>query len=238
MHIPLTIGFLELSVAGFSMAGNLAEKGYKVKVYDSHEARAVEWAQRYGGEAVATPALAAQGSHAVIACSSNESALHRMLVQANGALTAMVEGSLLIDHSLISTSAAQTIFELCQQCRVDYLDCAYFGGQREAREARLTVMAGGEKAAFDRARPILNAYAKYVALMGGVGAGLRTRLVGQVALSGLLKGFSDALAVMEKEKLHSKLAMDVVSHALAEQIHELANLVIYENEVVNSQSVK
>lgn len=238
MHIPLTIGFLELSVAGFSMAGNLAGKGYKVKVFDGHEGRAAEWAQKYGGEAVATPAAAAQGAHAVIACSSNESALHRMLVQANGALTAMVEGALLIDHSLISTSAAETIHELCQQCRVDYLDCAYFGGQREALEGRLTVMAGGDKAAFDRARPIISAYAKYIALMGGVGAGLRTRLVGQVALGGLLKGLSDALAVMEKEQLHSKLAMDVVSHALAEQVPELASLVLYENEVVNSLNVK
>jgi 3-hydroxyisobutyrate dehydrogenase len=238
MHIPLTIGFLELSVAGFSMAGNLAEKGYKVKVYDSHESRAVEWAQKFGGEAVATPALAAQGSHAVIACASSESSLHRMLVQANGALTSMAEGSLLIDHSLISTNAAQTIHELCQQCRVDYLDAAYFGGQREARETKLTVVVGGDKAAFDRARPIISAYAKVVALMGGVGAGLRTRLVGQVALAGVLKGLSDALAVMEREKLHEKLAMDVLSHALADHVPELAKLVVYENEVVSSLNVK
>jgi 3-hydroxyisobutyrate dehydrogenase-like beta-hydroxyacid dehydrogenase len=238
MHIPLTIGFLELSVAGFSMAGNLAEKGYQVRVYDSKPDRAAEWAQKFGGEAVATPSAAALGAHALIACASNEVALHKMLIQAGGALTTLSEGALLIDHSLISTQAAQTIDELCRQCKVEYLDCAYLGGQREAREGRLTVMAGGAKSSFDRARPILSAYAKYVALMGSVGAGLRTRLVCQVAIGGLLKGLSDSLTVMEREQLHPKLAMDVLSHALADQIPELANLVIYENEVVSSLNVQ
>jgi 3-hydroxyisobutyrate dehydrogenase len=237
MNIPLTLGFLELSVAGFSMAGNLASKGFRVQVYDSKFERATEWAQKFGGTAVETPSAAAKGAHAVIACASNESQLHKMLVQAGGALTTLSEGTLLIDHSLISTSAAETIHELCRQCKVDYLDCAYFGGQREAREGRLTIMAGGEKSAFDRARPIMAAYSSYMALMGGVGAGLRTRLVCQVAIGGLLKGLSDSLQVMEKEQLHPKLAMDVLAHALAEQVPELANLVIYENEIVSSANV-
>jgi 3-hydroxyisobutyrate dehydrogenase len=233
----LAIGFLELGVAGFSIAGLLAGKGHRVTVFDSTEAKAVEWAQKYGGIAAGTPADAARNVDVLVACASNEHALHRLLMESHGALSVIREGALLIDHSMISTQAAETISALCRQVKVDYVDAPYFGGQREAREGRLTVMVGGDKAAYDRARPVIAAYARYIQLMGSVGAGLRTKLVGQIAMAGMLKGLSDSLEAIERERLHPKLAMDVLSHALADQVPELANLILFENEVIKSLNV-
>ncbi len=166
MAEPMKVAFLGLGVMGYPMAGHLAKAGHEVSVYNRTAARAAAWVDQHGGAAQPTPAAAADGCALVFACVGNDDDVRSVMYGDDGAFAGMVEGAILIDHTTASATLARELSEYAKGRGLDFLDGPVSGGQAGAENGALTVMTGGEQAAFDKAAPVIEGYARAVTLMG------------------------------------------------------------------------
>lgn len=210
------VAFLGLGVMGFPMAGHLKAKGFDVTVYNRTEAKAKEWAAKHGGKHAATPAEAAKGAEIVFMCVGNDNDLLEVAAGAQGALAGMASGAILVDHTTASADAARKIYDLAKAKGVSFVDAPVSGGQAGAENGKLTVMCGGDQAAFDVAKPVMDSYGKAVTLMGAAGAGQLTKMVNQICIAGLVQALSEGIAFAEKAKLDPALVLDVISKGAAQ----------------------
>ena len=207
------VAFLGLGVMGFPMAGHLKAKGYDVTVYNRNPAKAEAWVQKHGGRSAPTPAAAAEGAEFVFMCVGNDNDV--MAVGAE-ALKGMKAGTVLIDHTTASADAARRLAGQAKEKGVAFIDAPVSGGQAGAENGKLTVMCGGDAAAFERARPVMDSYGRAVTLMGTTGAGQLTKMVNQICIAGLVQGLSEGIAFAEKAGLDADLVLDVISKGAAQ----------------------
>ena len=182
------VAFLGLGVMGYPMAGHLAKAGHDVTVYNRTAAKAAQWVAQHGGHgkaAAATPAEAARGADLVLMCVGNDDDVRAV---GAAALAGMSPGALLVDHTTASAEVAREMHASAATRGVAFLDAPVSGGQAGAESGKLTVMVGGDAAAFAAAEPVLAHYAKAVTLMGGPGAGQLTKMVNQICIAGLVQG--------------------------------------------------
>jgi 3-hydroxyisobutyrate dehydrogenase-like beta-hydroxyacid dehydrogenase len=209
----MKVAFLGLGVMGFPMAGHLKAKGYDVTVYNRTEAKAKAWAEKFGGKHKATPAEAAAGADFVIMCVGNDKDLMEVATEA---LKGMKSGAVLVDHTTASADAARTLYATAKAQGVAFIDAPVSGGQMGAEKGQLTVMCGGDQAAFDLAKPVMDSYAKATTLLGASGAGQLTKMVNQICIAGLVQALSEGLAFAEKAGLDGNLVLDVISKGAAQ----------------------
>jgi 3-hydroxyisobutyrate dehydrogenase-like beta-hydroxyacid dehydrogenase len=207
------VAFLGLGVMGFPMAGHLKAKGYDVIVYNRNPAKAEAWVQKHGGRSAPTPAAAAEGAEFVFMCVGNDNDV--MAVGAE-ALKGMKAGTVLVDHTTASADAARKLAGQAKEKGVAFIDAPVSGGQAGAENGKLTVMCGGDAAAFERARPVMDSYGRAVTLMGATGAGQLTKMVNQICIAGLVQGLSEGIAFAEKAGLDADLVLDVISKGAAQ----------------------
>ena len=207
------VAFLGLGVMGFPMAGHLKAKGYEVTVYNRTAAKSEAWVQKHGGLSAATPGEAARGADFVAMCVGNDRDLAEVSA---AALEGMKKGAVLIDHTTASADAARRIYAEAKERGIDFIDAPVSGGQAGAENGKLTVMCGGDAAPFERARPVMDSYAKAVTLLGGAGSGQLTKMVNQVCIAGLLQALSEGIAFAEKAGLDPALVLDVISKGAAQ----------------------
>jgi 3-hydroxyisobutyrate dehydrogenase-like beta-hydroxyacid dehydrogenase len=207
------VAFLGLGVMGFPMAGHLVAKGYEVTVYNRTAAKAQEWVKKHGGKSAATPGEAARGAEFVAMCVGNDRDLAEVSA---AALAGMRQGAILIDHTTASADAARRIFAEAKALGIHFIDAPVSGGQAGAENGKLTVMCGGEADAFERARPVMDSYAKAVTLLGVAGAGQLTKMVNQICIAGLVQALSEGIAFAEKAGLDPALVIDVISKGAAQ----------------------
>ena len=207
--------FLGMGVMGAPMAGHLATAGHEVTVYNRTAAKAEAWAAKHGGKAEATPAAAAAGAEIVFACLGDDADVRAVLLGPDGALSAMAAGTLLVDHTTASAKLARALDEEAAGKRVGFLDAPVSGGQAGAENGQLTIMVGGAQKDFDRAQPVMDAYAKACTLMGPAGAGQLTKMVNQICISGLVQALSEGLNFAQKAGLDGKLVLDAISQGAA-----------------------
>lgn len=210
------VAFLGLGVMGFPMAGHLKAKGFDVTVYNRTEAKAREWVAKHGGKHGTTPAEAARGAEIVFMCVGNDNDLLAVAAGTDGALAGMAPGAILVDHTTASADAARKLYDLAKAKGVAFIDAPVSGGQAGAENGKLTVMCGGDQAAFDTAKPVMDSYGKAVTLMGGSGAGQLTKMVNQICIAGLVQALSEGIAFAEKAKLDPLLVLDVISKGAAQ----------------------
>ena len=152
---------------GFPMAGHLKAKGYEVTVYNRTAAKSEAWVQKHGGQSAATPGEAARGADSW-PCASATTATWRRFPPRR--LEGMKKGAILIDHTTASADARATHLRRRRGERgIDFIDAPVSGGQAGAENGKLTVMCGGDAAPFERAKPVMDSYAKAVTLLGGAG---------------------------------------------------------------------
>ncbi len=209
----MKVAFLGLGVMGFPMAGHLQAKGFEVTVYNRTETKAQAWAEKFGGHYKATPAEAAAGADFVMMCVGNDKDLKAVAAEA---LKGMKSGAVLVDHTTASADAARQLYALAKVQGVAFIDAPVSGGQMGAEKGQLTIMCGGEQAAFDSAKPIMDCYAKATTLLGASGAGQLTKMVNQVCIAGLVQALSEGLAFAEKAGLDGNLVLDVISKGAAQ----------------------
>ena len=210
------VAFLGLGVMGFPMAGHLKSKGYDVTVYNRTAAKAEAWVAKHGGASAATPAAAAKDCDFVMICVGNDNDLLEVALGKDGALAGMKRGAVLIDHTTASADAARRIFQAAKEKGIDFIDAPVSGGQAGAENGKLTVMCGGEAAAFERAKPAMDSYGRAVTLLGASGSGQLTKMVNQICIAGLVQGLSEGIAFAEKAGLDANLVLDVISKGAAQ----------------------
>jgi len=210
------VAFLGLGVMGFPMAGHLARAGHQVTVYNRSAAKAQAWQAEYGGRAAATPAAAAAGAEFVFACVGNDDDLRSVVLGEHGAFAGMARGAVFVDHTTASARVARELHAAGLARGLQFVDAPVSGGQAGAVNGVLTVMCGGDAAAFEAMRPVAMAFARAVTLVGGPGAGQLAKMVNQTCIAGLVQGLSEAIAFGEKAGLDMKLVLEVIGKGAAQ----------------------
>jgi 3-hydroxyisobutyrate dehydrogenase len=212
----MKLAFLGLGVMGFPMAGHLARAGHDVTVYNRNAAKAQQWVAKHGGRSAATPAAAAKDAQIVMMCVGNDNDVRAVATGADGALAGMSPGATLVDHTTASAEVAREVFDSAKSRGVAFLDAPVSGGQAGAENGKLTIMVGGDQAAFAGAQDVLATYARAVTLMGGPGAGQLTKMVNQICIAGLVQALSEGVHFAMKAGLDPLLVLDVISKGAAQ----------------------
>ena len=210
------VAFIGLGVMGFPMAGHLKSKGYDVTVYNRTASKADEWVKKFGGKAAKTPAEAARDQDFVMTMVGNDDDVYAVTIGPGGALETMRKGAILVDHTTASADCARKVFAEAKKKGVDFIDAPVSGGQAGAENGKLTVMCGGEPGPFERAKPVMDSYARAVTLLGPAGAGQLTKMVNQVCIAGLVQALSEGIAFAEKAGLDVEQVLDVISKGAAQ----------------------
>ncbi|RUO99144.1 NAD(P)-dependent oxidoreductase [Hyphomicrobium sp.] len=211
------VAWLGLGVMGYPMAGHLKVRGgHEVVVYNRSPAKAEKWQKEFGGTVAATPAEAARGCDAVFSCVGNDDDLRSVTTGSDGAFQSMAAGSLFIDHTTASAKAARELAADAEQRGFHFLDCPVSGGQAGAENGVLTVMAGGEEAAFKKAEPLISCFARAVRLMGPSGSGQLAKMCNQIAIAGLVQGLAESIHFAECAGLDVTALIETISKGAAQ----------------------
>ncbi len=211
-----SVAFIGLGVMGYPMAGHLARKGgHQVTVFNRTTARAEKWVETYGGAFATTPQEAAADKDFVFTCVGNDDDLRDVTIGHDGAFKDMKKGAIFIDNTTASALVARELSEKAAARGFGFLDAPVSGGQAGAENGVLTVMVGGEPDDFDKARPVIESYARMVGLMGASGAGQLTKMVNQICIAGLLEGLAEGILFAKKAGLDVERVVEVISKGAA-----------------------
>lgn len=187
-----TIGFVGTGVMGSSMAGHLMKAGYALRVHNRTPERAQALVDA-GAVWCDTPAGVAEGAAAVITIVGYPADVEQVYLGPGGLVDSAAPGTVLIDMTTSSPLLAARIAEAASARGLAALDAPVSGGDIGAREARLTIMVGGDAAAFSSAKELLGVMGPNVVLQGGPGAGQHTKMANQIAIAASMIGACEAL---------------------------------------------
>ncbi|MDP3356564.1 MAG: NAD(P)-dependent oxidoreductase [Polaromonas sp.] len=214
------VAFLGLGVMGYPMAGHLALAGHQVTVYNRTAAKSIAWCTEYAGTSspkhAATPREAAQGADIVFCCVGNDDDLRGVTLGKDGAFAGMQPGAIFVDHTTASANVARELYAAARALKLQFVDAPVSGGQAGAQNGLLTVMCGGDAAAFEAVKPAGMAFSKAFTLMGASGAGQLTKMVNQICIAGLVQGLSEAIAFGQKAGLDMNQVLDVIGKGAAQ----------------------
>lgn len=216
MTTPAKVAFLGLGVMGYPMAGHLKNKGgHDVTVYNRTTPKAEKWAKEFGGSFAVTPAEAVRDADFVFACVGNDDDLRSVTIGPDGAFSTMRKDAIFIDNTTASAEVARELDAEAQKRGFHFIDAPVSGGQAGAENGVLTVMVGASEAVFERARPIIDAYARMVGLMGPVGSGQLAKMVNQICIAGLVQGLAEGIHFGKKAGLDIEKLISVISKGAA-----------------------
>jgi 3-hydroxyisobutyrate dehydrogenase len=211
------VAFLGLGVMGYPMAGHLYLAGHQVTVYNRSAAKSAAFNAEYAGTGHGlTPHDAVKDADFVFCCVGNDDDLRSVVLGSTGALAGMKKGAVLVDHTTASADVARELYAAAQALGVHFVDAPVSGGQAGAQNGLLTVMCGGDSAAFDAAQPVAMAFSKAFTRMGEAGAGQLTKMVNQICIAGLVQGLSEAVAFGQKAGLDVNLVLEVIGKGAAQ----------------------
>ena len=208
--------FIGLGVMGYPMAGYLAKAGHDTVVYNRTTSKADAWVREFGGASAATPREAASGADTAFLCVGNDDDVREVVFGDNGILAGMREGGIIVDHTTASAAIAREIHARAAEQGVGFLDAPVSGGQAGAENGQLTVMVGGDRDVFERARPIIDCYARAITLIGPAGCGQLAKMVNQVCIAGILQGLSEGLHFAECAGLDPAVVIESISKGAAQ----------------------
>ena len=190
-------------------------------VYNRTAARAEAWVAQHAGEGLSavmalTPREAAQQADIVFLCVGNDDDLRSVVLGADGALAGLRPGGLLVDHTTASADVARELSALAVAQGGQFIDAPVSGGQAGAVNGVLTVMCGGDAAAFETMRPVAMAFSRAITLLGESGAGQLAKMVNQICIAGLVQGLSEAIAFGQNAGLDMKQVLDVIGKGAAQ----------------------
>ncbi|MBN9319923.1 MAG: oxidoreductase [Caulobacterales bacterium 68-7] len=209
----MKVAFIGLGVMGYPMAGHLAAAGHEVTVYNRTVEKAERWAQQHGGKASPTAAGAAEGAELVALCVGNDDDVRAVVTEI---LSAVAPGGMIVDHTTTSAKVAREMAELAAGQGKFFIDAPVSGGQAGAEKGQLSVMAGGEEAAYARAEPVIMAYSKASLRIGESGAGQLTKMVNQICIAGVVQGLAEAVNFTKHAGIDPALVLQAVSKGAAQ----------------------
>jgi 3-hydroxyisobutyrate dehydrogenase-like beta-hydroxyacid dehydrogenase len=205
---------------GYPMAGHLALAGHAVTVYNRTQAKAQGWCKEFAASRqpahASTPKQAVRDADFVFACVGNDDDLRSITLGADGAFAGMKAGAIFVDHTTASAEVARELYAAAQQQGVNFVDAPVSGGQAGAQNGVLTVMCGGDQAAFDAARPVAMAFSRAFTRIGDSGAGQLAKMVNQVCCIGVIQGLAEAIAFGQHAGLDMNLVLEVIGKGAAQ----------------------
>ena len=212
------VAFLGLGVMGYPMAGHLARAGHQVTVYNRSSAKSLAWCTEFANASnhAPTPKLAAAQADIVFCCVGNDDDLRSVTLGPDGAFAGMKPGALMVDHTTASANVARELSLAANKLGLQFVDAPVSGGQAGAQNGLLTVMCGGEQAAFDVAQPVAMAFSRAFTLLGKTGAGQLAKMVNQICIAGLVQGLSEAIAFGQQAGLDMNQVLDVIGKGAAQ----------------------
>ncbi|MBP8183677.1 MAG: NAD(P)-dependent oxidoreductase [Rhodoferax sp.] len=218
------VAFLGLGVMGYPMAGHLALAGHQVCVYNRTATKSIAWCEEFartGAENgtnthAATPRLAAQQADIVFCCVGNDDDLRSVTTGPDGAFAGMKQGAIFVDHTTASANVARELGAAARHQGLHFVDAPVSGGQAGAQNGMLTVMCGGDQAAFAAARPVGMAFSRAFTLLGENGCGQLAKMVNQICIAGLVQGLSEAIAFGQQAGLDMNQVLDVIGKGAAQ----------------------
>ena len=202
---------------GYPMAGHLTAAGHQVSVYNRTDTKSIAFCAEFEGAAHGlSPKSAVAGADIVFCCVGNDNDLRSVVSGKEGAFAGMKPGAVLVDHTTASAEVARELYAAAKNLGLHFIDAPVSGGQSGAQNGSLTVMCGGDNAAFDTAKPVGLAFSKAFTLMGGSGAGQLTKMVNQICIAGMVQSLSEAIAFGQKAGLDVNLVLDVIGKGAAQ----------------------
>ena len=205
----LRIGVVGLGAIGLPMAVNLHRSGFALQVH-TRSRTAERSPELDGAMACENPASAAQNVDVLLICVSDDTAVEEVLFGADGAAASLGEGCVVLDCSTIAPATAIHCAERLASAGIHYLDAPVTGGSEGAVAGTLTLLVGGESAALERARPVLEVIGSSIHHFGSVGMGQQVKAVNQVLVAGSYAAVAEAIALGQR----LQLPMDAVVAAL------------------------
>jgi 3-hydroxyisobutyrate dehydrogenase-like beta-hydroxyacid dehydrogenase len=206
------ISYLGLGTMGRGMASNLLKAGYQLTVWNRSADKCKPFARK-GARVADTPADAVRDADLVIYMLSDDNAVEEVVFGANGILRGIKEGQIAIDMSTVLPATSLQEQEAFAKYGVDFLDAPVFGSKQEAAEAKLWIMAAGNKASFEKVKPVLEHLGQTVHYFGKNGNAAAMKLVGNFIVALELEALSEGLVLAQKAGLDLNTVMEVVKVA-------------------------
>jgi 3-hydroxyisobutyrate dehydrogenase len=208
------IGWIGTGVMGSSMAGHLLDKGYAVTVFNRTRDKAKPLLER-GAQWGDSPKAVAQRSDLIFSIVGFPHDVREVILGSDGALNGAAAGAVLVDMTTSEPSLAREIYQAAQARGVASVDAPVSGGDVGAREARLSIMVGGDKEVVERIRPLFEAMGKTIVHQGPAGAGQHTKMVNQILIATAMIGICEALLYGHKAGLDLNTVLESVSGGAA-----------------------
>ena len=197
------------------MAGHLVNAGHDVHVFNRTKAKSEKWATEYEGTVHETASSAADGCDFVFTCVGNDEDVQEVLNGPTGAIHALNEGAVIVDHTTASVTLAKKLANTCAERKIGFIDAPISGGQSGAEQGTLSIMCGGQPDHYEKAKPVLEAYGETMTLIGPSGSGQFTKMVNQILCAGAIQGAAEAIAFGLKAGLDMDNVLNAVKNGAA-----------------------
>jgi 3-hydroxyisobutyrate dehydrogenase len=208
------IGFIGLGTMGAAMAGHLARAGFPLTVWNRTAGRAAALVD-LGAAMAADPAAVAATSDVVLISVSDTPDVEAVLFGPRGIAEAAAPGSLVIDTSTISPTATRDFATRLGARQVAFVDAPVSGGSEGAQKATLTIFLGGEPAAVERARPLLEHLGRTITHFGPAGSGQAVKAVNQVIIAGVYLAVAEGLVLAIRAGLEPQRVVSALADGVA-----------------------
>ena len=210
------IGFIGLGVMGGPMAGHLSKSGFQVSVFNRTYEKSSKWTSQYKGTVCDSLSGLGSSSEFIILCVRNDQDVKDIINGKQGIIDSLKPGTIIIDHTTTSADLSKKINELLSGIGCFYIDAPISGGQLGAESGTLSIMAGGDKKAFNASKKILMSYSKFYKYMGSSGSGQLTKMVNQICIAGLIQALAEGINFSAKVGLNTADVMDVITKGAAQ----------------------
>lgn len=210
--MSITVAYLGLGIMGGAMAANLASKGYTVNAWNRTSGRpGVKVAESAGATISNSAAEAVQNADIVFLCLSDVSDIEQMLLGVDSVTKSAKKGTLFIDMSTTGPECAKRLSQELAKEGMHFLDAPVSGGDIGAQKATLTIMVGGEKSKFEKAKPLFDCLGKNIFYCGDAGSGQAVKLCNQILCAVNMVAVTEAIRFAELAGVNPELVIDVCS---------------------------
>jgi 3-hydroxyisobutyrate dehydrogenase-like beta-hydroxyacid dehydrogenase len=209
------LGFLGLGIMGYPMARHLLTAGHEVALWSNTAEKARELAKEGKGAACPTPSEVAERSDYIFYCVGDSAMSREVAIGKEGLIQGVRSGAVIADCSTISPTVSQEIGQAFAAKGAHFLDAPCTGSKPGAEKATLTFMIGGDKAAFEQAKPHFEIMGKLFYYCGGPGRGLQAKLTQNLILGNLYQAFAEGMVLAVKGGVAPDLMLEILDNSAA-----------------------
>lgn len=209
------LGFLGLGIMGYRMAGHLLRAGHDVALWTHTAGKAEKLAKEGKGTVCSTPREVAERADVIFACVGDTAMVRSITLEKNGLIEGVRKDAIICDCSSIAPDASVEVGTAFRAKGAWFLDTPVTGSTGGATNATLTFMVGGDRAAYERARPYMELMGKNFYYCGEAGMGLRAKVVQNMVGAGILQAFCEGLVLATRAGLPPQLMIDIIENSAA-----------------------